>query len=309
MEVLFSKLSEYIPFRASIRKVLPLAAATARTNSAYIDRMVPLFVDHYNLAIQDSMETLMERLSTMQFGERGAVLEGAFAGLATLDFHDDSGWRRVRELLASYQEMPAVTGGIGAALSHMNVEPTVHATSIDEFWAWSTIDAYGFHQGYFKWSPTISEHRFPDCISGLALHPFDEGLGRAIWIISYSEEGAVAGLLNKFPRERRASLWSGAGMMLGYLGGYRTDDDIRKLIKAAKEFGPYVRQGIAFAAWIRKKSYDPEEYTTTVCRVALQKDWEEVGEHCIELLGSLQHLPQNTETFNKWMDLILQNYG
>jgi hypothetical protein len=141
----------------------------------------------------------------------------------------------------------------------------------DHLLRWLTVDGYGFHEGYFYGQRYFEGLARPSRLKGYELNVFDQGLGRSLWFRSGTDPARLVELLTRFPEERRADLWSGAGLACAYAGVVGADA-LKYLANAAGQYRGHVAQGVSFAAKARQQAGNPAEHTELACRELLRMD-------------------------------------
>jgi hypothetical protein len=132
--------------------------------------------------------------------------------------------------------------------------PSLHTT--DPLLRWLALDGYGFHQAYFHTDRYIYEQFrntrvwWPAEPQWYAARAIDQGIGRALWFVGGTDVDLVATMIDKFPAQRRADLYSGAGLAATYAGG-ADEEELRMFWRRAGDYRPHVAQGSAFAAEAR----------------------------------------------------------
>jgi hypothetical protein len=205
------------------------------------------------------VEAPLERLPT---NYKGFGYEGAAMGFAMRDGLPGGGQRHVADFLdgRARHHVYMVYVGVGWAMARLPRFrwSTLHAP--DPLLRWLALDGYGFHQAYFKTQRYVREQyredRFPwpaDHRGGYANRAIDQGIGRASWFVGGTDPALVTAIFHRFPKERRADLYSGAGLAAGYAGG-ASADELRWFWDAAGSYRPQLAQGAAFAAAARVKA-------------------------------------------------------
>lgn len=241
------------------------------------------FVHGYNAALADDRpEPLAGRLAEIPDEFRGFSYEGAAMALAILDALTP--WRRDhrRGRLAAFLRGPAdahfyiVLIGAGWALARLPLSPRRMLARFDPVQRWLVLDGYGFHQGYFDWPRAIERQEVPRRLSGYALRPFDQGIGRSLWFVEGTGVERIAARIGAFSAARRPDLWSGAGLACTYAGGVPAAA-IEELRRAAGEHAPQLAQGAAFAAKARVRAANPAPHTDLACRILCGMSAEEAA--------------------------------
>ncbi|NUR47362.1 MAG: DUF1702 family protein [Hamadaea sp.] len=139
---------------------------------------------------------------------------------------------------------------------------TLHAP--DPLLRWLVLDGYGFHQAYFRTEKYVGRHfqevdfPWPAGPAGgqfqwYANHAIDQGIGRAMWFVGGTDPEEVVRLINRFPAERHADLYAGAGLAATYAGGV-DETELRRFWELGAHFRPQIAQGAAFAAGARARA-------------------------------------------------------
>jgi hypothetical protein len=232
----------------------------AREHLEYIGRS---FLHGYHSALDDdTIETLVRRLETVQPEYRGFAFEGAAMGLSLLDHLTP--WRKDRFKL--FLEGPGsahaymVHVGVGWALARLPMRVTRTLSGLDNLLRWLAIDGYGFHEGYFHWPRYADGFVIPKRLSGYARRVFDQGLGRSLWFIEGASVKTIITTVSRFSQSRQSDLWSGIGLACAYAGGINAED-LYALRAAAGPFRPQLAQGVAFAAKARQRAHNPVPHT------------------------------------------------
>jgi hypothetical protein len=196
---------------------------------------------------------------------RGFAYEGAAMGFAVVDGLSPgaASGRRFAAFLAGpgADHIYMAYVGLGWALARL---PRFRwpRIELDPVLRWLVLDGYGFHQAYFRTNRYVRDqirHAAFDWPAGgwaggwYAPHVLDQGVGRALWFVGGADTDLVADLIEGFPAQRRADLYSGAGLAATYAGG-AGEFELRGLWKRAGEFRPQLAQGCAFAAEARRRA-------------------------------------------------------
>lgn len=197
---------------------------------------------------------------------RGFAYEGAAMGFAMLDGLPFGGTRHVQQFLegrgSDHVYMAYV--GIGWAMARLPRFRWPDAAALDPLLRWLVLDGYGFHQAYFHTRRYVHEQyrdpAFPwpaDSHAGshswYANRAIDQGIGRALWFVRGTDPELVADAIDGFAEDRRADLYSGAGLAATYAGG-AGEDELRVFWQRAGRYRPQVAQACAFAAEARVRA-------------------------------------------------------
>ena len=192
---------------------------------------------------------------------RGFAYEGAAMGFAVRDGLPFGGGL-VRQLLdgAGDRHVYMAYVGVGWAMARL---PRFRWSSLyapDPLLRWLTMDGYGFHQAYFRTQRYVHEQYretdFPYPLGDpqpYAARGIDQGIGRALWFVGGTSVEQVHRLIEAFPAERRADLYSGVGLAATYAGG-ADRRELLDLLRRAGEHQPHLSQGSAFAASARARA-------------------------------------------------------
>jgi hypothetical protein len=192
---------------------------------------------------------------------RGFAFEGAGMGLALLDGMSPGGPRRVEAFLAgpAGAHIYMVYVGAGWALARLPRIRWRAALPHDRLLRWLALDGYGFHQAYFRTAEYVHRRhrgpapRLPGDPGGYAPRVVDQGIGRALWFVEGADAGRVTDRIATFDADRRADLFSGAGLAATYAGGAGAEE----LVLLRERAGAYraaLAQGSAFAAKARLRA-------------------------------------------------------
>ena len=209
-----------------------------------------------------------ERIEQLPDWLRGFAYEGAGMGLAILDGLPLGRSDHSRRFLATprgtaYQHLAYV--GIGWAMARLPRFRWPEPTSLDPVLVPLVLDGYGFHQAYFHTARYVgAKYQNPDFSwpgggphGRYANKAIDQGIGRAAWFVHGTDPVRVADMIDSFPTERRADLWSGVGLAATYAGGddpATAEQELRLLISRAGDHRGNLAQGSAFAANARVRS-------------------------------------------------------
>ncbi len=272
-----------------------------------VSEALDLFTTGYNAAIETDPQTLAKHLEGLDVIERSVMLEGSYTAVATMDLQEGANWANLQELMAaSSDSIIAMNEGIGQALCQQRMQidfvPKVTAT----FWGWLAVDGYGCHAGYFRWPETIAQQKIPACLDEIGIKAFDQGVGRAMWMMGAADPKTIKRLVNNFPPSRRADMWSGVGMMVGMWGA---DDskDMRRFLLASGRWRPWLQLGVSWSTMGRAQAGQIMDYTRDACRVICGSDDSEVialVARSLEALGPLT----TSHKFGEWKDLMAQEY-
>lgn len=201
-------------------------------------------------------------LEELPAGYRGFAYEGAAMALAVRDGLPVGGRRHVADFLEgrASRHVYMVYVGVGWAMARVPRFRWSTLYAPDPLLRWLVLDGYGFHQAYFQTQRYVyGQHRDTSCPwpgerhRWYAAHVIDQGVGRATWFVAGADPERVASLFEAFPENRRADLYSGAGLAATYAGGVPRAG-LERFRDLAGPYRPEVAQGAAFAAAARVRA-------------------------------------------------------
>ncbi|MEX5717402.1 DUF1702 family protein [Geodermatophilus maliterrae] len=206
---------------------------------------------------------------------RGFAYEGAGMGAAVLDGLPIGHSRHVTDLLEGPGERHVymVYVGIGWAMARLPRSRWPAPAGLDPLLRGLVLDGYGFHQAYFHTRRYVHDQyrelpfRWPDDATRDHSHrAVDQGIGRALWFVGGTDVDRVTTLIDRFPVERRADLYAGAGLASTYAGGV-DEAELLRLREHAGPFTPQLAQASAFAAEARVRAGLVQPHTHVATRV------------------------------------------
>ncbi|MFB9890913.1 DUF1702 family protein [Planobispora takensis] len=231
-----------------------------------------------------------ERLERVPERFRGFAYEGAGMGFAVLDGLPFGGGRKVGDFLAGRGDahIYMVYVGIGWAMARLPRFRWPRSTALDPLLLWLAHDGYGFHQAYFHTDRYVNrQYRDPHFPwpAGEDRHyanrAIDQGIGRALWFIGGTDVERVTSMAGKFPRSRRADLFSGIGLAATYAGG-GAEDELVELRERAGPYRPQLAQGSAFAAEARIRAGLLVPHNEVATRILCGTDPEQAARICLD---------------------------
>lgn len=205
---------------------------------------------------------LSQRLDQIPTRFRGFAYEGAAMALAVLDALPGRS-RHVGRFLAGPGDPHVYMAyvGVGWAMARLPRFRWSTLTAPDPLLRWLVLDGYGFHQAYFATDRYVygqyREAAFPwppgGAHRGYADRAIDQGIGRALWFVCGTDAEQVAETIEGFAPDRRADLYSGAGLAATYAGG-ADEEELRAFWQRAGAHRPQVSQGSVFAASARVRA-------------------------------------------------------
>jgi hypothetical protein len=161
---------------------------------------------------------------------------------------------------------------------------------------WMILDAYGFHEAYFKTQKWVHEQYLSPRLPWPGPHDYvlraiDHGIGRSMWFIIGGDVDRLKAMIDGFDPARRSDLWSGAALAASYAGGVG-EDGLNDFNKASWDYHPAVAQGAVFAIKQRVLSNLITENTTLAAQIFCDRTPEEASAITDE--ASLE-LPEGTK--------------
>jgi enediyne biosynthesis protein E3 len=271
----------------------------------HLEHIGRTFISGYLAALEASdVDPLAQRLNAVAAEFRGFAFEGAAMGLALTD----QVWRRRSPRFRRFLDGPAAHHrymlhvGYGWAIPRLpwlrrNTERI--RRRYDQRLGWLILDGYGFHQGFFHWRSAITGMQVPRGLSGYALRAFDQGLGRSLWFFNGADVERVAACVARFLPQRRADLWSGAGLAATYAGGI-TEEELRDLLRLSGEYRGHLAQGAAFAAKARHFAGLQTPYTEIACRILCGCSCSKVASLTDFALSAVERSGSLDEPYEAW---------
>jgi len=278
------------PWASLRRRVLRLDRATAHAmlrgvlaspspRVETLERIVDAVVDGYQAALDDEgADPLAERLDLQDARWRGFAYEGAGMALWLLDSLSLPRGSRWRSFVAGRGAPHAylLHVGAGLAIARMGQDWERRTAKLDPLLRWLALDGAGFHAGAFEPQRYHRDHTLPGRLGAREGRVFDQGLGRSTWFVEGADVERIAASLPRFAPERRADLWSGAGLACAYAGGVT----LEQALWLFEQSGPHraeFAQGVAFAVAARVRGGNPSAHTGATCRSVWRREAEEVA--------------------------------
>ncbi len=266
-------------------------------------------VEGYHATLEDShFEALVPRLEAVDPALRGFAYEGAGMGLAALDILTPG-----KNRIQAFVEGPAAPHiyptyvGVGLALARLRRQPERFLERLDPVLCWVVVDGYGFHEGFFAWKRVVEQQAVPAHFSAYARRLFDQGLGRSIWFASGALVDRVITLIEAFPKERQADLWSGVGLACAYAGGAERSE-IERLRSAASPYLPQLARGAAVAARGRLDAGYVTPHTELACQMFCGLS-SEMAAHVLDV--ARENLPTTSveSAYETWRERTLAQFA
>ncbi|MBV1849289.1 DUF1702 family protein [Catellatospora tritici] len=193
---------------------------------------------------------------------KGFAYEGAGMGFAIRDGLPIGGGKLVEDFLDGRADdhVYMIYVGVGWAMARLPRFRWKTLYAADPLLKWLILDGYGFHQAYFQTEKYVYdqyvEENFPwpgGEHNWYANRVIDQGIGRACWFVGGTEAEVAAGLIDRFPVERRADMYAGMGLAATYAGG-ADPKELEELWQHAADYRRELAQGAAFAAGARERA-------------------------------------------------------
>lgn len=229
-----------------------------------------------------------EHLEQIPTRFRGFAYEGAGMGFAIRDGLPGGRHDHVETFLKgrARDHVYMVYVGVGWAMARLPRFRWPVVDVKDPLLRWLVLDGYGFHQAYFKTEKYVHqqyrEPSFPWPADGPAWYAdriIDTGIGRAMWFIGGTDPHRVADLIDAFPEERRADLYSGAALAVTYAGGVQ-EQEVLDFRDRCGSYLPLVAQASAFAATARVETGLLSPHTDMATRLLCGVSAQEACEIC-----------------------------
>jgi len=259
---------------------------------AHLEQVGPAFAHGYHAALRDDdFAVLVPKLNELPPEWRGFAFEGAAMGLALLDALTLWRGRRVQNFLRGSGDAHAymVHVGVGWVLARWPGNPERVLNRMEPLLRWLALDGYGFHEGFFHWPRYIDGQPAPRRLQGYSRRAFDQGFGRSLWFVDGADVELVPRSIARFPVERQADLWSGAGLAATYAGGVGAAA-LQALREAAGDYRSQLAQGAAFAAKARQRAGNITGHTEMAAEVLCGLSAPQAAQVTDE---ALENLPAN----------------
>lgn len=221
------------------------------------------FLTGFALAAEAPVPTAAEAgLEAVPVTFRGFAYEGAAMALAVRDAIPAGRGRRVARFLDGRADAHVYMAyvGVGWAMARIPASRWHTLHMADPVLRWLILDGYGFHQAYFHTDRYVHGRYRPERFDWPGGGPsryvhrvVDQGIGRAMWFVAGTDAALLHTLVRRFPEERRADLYSGAGLAACYAGG-ADEAELRALRDGAGPYAPDLAQGASFAAGARVRA-------------------------------------------------------
>ena len=190
-------------------------------------------------------DEIARRLEWIDPEYRSLAYEGAIGALVLRDLLAGGRSQRAEEFVRGAAAPHAMLAYIGCGLVLARLPRSLWSRAIPRFdsdpllpWLrWLAIDGYGFDKAYFDPKRWVFARAVPKPYSfegapDYFLPVFDQGVGRALWFVFGGDVAQIPSVIERFPAQRRADLWSGIGAAATYIGG-PSRTDLQALITAA----------------------------------------------------------------------------
>lgn len=265
------------------------------------------FLAGYHAVLKESDLPVKEQIDVIDRNLQGFAFEGAGMAFALLDSLFPTK-KRLETFLnndgKNHKYMILI--GMGWCLGKLPyVNCKKYIDKQDPLLKWLILDGYGFHEGYFSPQKSIVEQKVPTKLNNnYEVNAFTQGLGRSLWFYTSGNINSITSIINSFPLERRADLWSGIGLASTYAGGV---EDIRyyQLRDQAGIYLPEIAQGAAFACKARIQAGLINSDTENAVKLLLNMDANTLS-NLTDL--ALKDLTINDDAFETWRKRIQSNF-
>lgn len=276
------------------------------------------FLTGYGFAVGSrGIEEAQSRLAAIPSQFRGFAYEGAAMGYAMLAGLGLAGRRQLTSFLAGPAQPHTYMSyvGIGWACARLPQWRWRRILPTDSLLGWLTLDGYGFHQAYFRTrryvdSQLRAPHRqwpYPRA-AGYVGRAIDQGIGRALWFVAGTDPDRTADRIGKFAPERRADLWSGAGLAATYAGG-ADEAELQRLWEHAGEHRPRVAQASAFAAEARVCAGLVTDHTVLATQVFCDMSPEAAAALSREVQAGLPAAGSSMPAYEVWRERLAHRFA
>lgn len=279
------------------------------SSSQVVQTKLDMLTDAFHNVGDDNIPQLAASLASMKVTDRIVVTESSFYAAMCLDISRPLEFSRVALLAELVPDHIASLGlGVGHVMSALQVDADITQALSEHYLGWMAMDAYGMHEGYFRWFDSVHKMKMPEGLPPLAQEAFDQGLGRGLWFIAGGDSDTILNLVNSFPIARRFSMWRGIGLNVGFWGAF-DEKQIRQLYKASGKFLPYFQQGVVQAVAMRCDIDEVEDHTRAGSEIVCGAPIHEISELAHTLMQKVPGGPAESRTFFGWQNEIVDFFS
>lgn len=214
---------------------------------------------------------------------RSIAYEAASMQIALKDFKENSllqSWN----VFANYFAKPhaaQVYAGLGWAVAEQTISLETIIVNLPELLRYRIADGCGYYDGIFRSRQTIRNKQLPTYISGMALAPYYQGIGRSLWYISKGDAAKTNELLLGFPEERYADIFRGIGIAVAYVGG-SDEATLKLLLQLSGDYKSQFACGVALAVRSRIQANSLTADAELCCCILCNRSSEEAAQVTVD---------------------------
>lgn len=196
---------------------------TASSTQQKMDLIKSIFQQVQSIEINnDNWQVVFGQLNATDAEFRSIAFEAAAMNAALKDLEQGGELNLWLHLATSAEAVPHLTQihiGLGWALAQQQVDPTPYLPQLNPLTRYRVLDGYGYYEGMFRRRKSIINKQAPEYLSGTALAPYYQGLGRCMWYLTNGDVEATTAILLGMGGEHQEDLWRGLGIAVTYVGG------------------------------------------------------------------------------------------
>lgn len=248
-------------------RVSPGISDPKHARAKTLQKVASTFLDGFVTASELECPIIEREIQTLPEADRGVCYEGAAAGKTVRDLTIQSDLNEASALLHSAESYSFLMYlGIGEAMAQLKLPPVLCNSVANERWSGQILEGYGFFDGYFNWYDALVHQKYPDGLEPGLRAAYDQGIGRAIYFVTNCNPQKIKDQISCFAPNRRAEIWSGAGIPTAYVGGL-TEYELKKFLDYAGEYRAELVQGVLLGASARVKQNKIPDHTEMACNV------------------------------------------
>lgn len=209
--------------------------------------------------------------------------EAASMQLGLRDFAANNSLKAWKNFADDYAKANAtqVYVGLGWAVAQQSIQLETVIKELPKLLKYRVADGCGYYDATFRNRQTLRNKQLPTYISGRALQPYFQGVGRALWYLSKGDVVKTTELLLSFNKQYHADMWRGLGTAVTYVGGCDVAM-LNELKKAAGNFLPQLKCGVALAARSRVQSGSLTEDAELCSRIVCNCSAAQTTQHTVD---------------------------